>query len=113
MSSATTSEKNDARFRAELEFVQSLANPHYCHWLAQQGFLKDEAFVNYLEYLNYWKKPEYAKYLDYPQALAMLEVLRHREARDEFSKIHYVNFVTSQLQLHRRFGSLARSSYEK
>lgn len=31
--------------------------------LAQRGYFKDKAFVNYLKYLLYWKEPEYAKYL--------------------------------------------------
>lgn len=31
--------------------------------LAQNGHLKNKAFINYLNYLQYWKKPEYAKYL--------------------------------------------------
>ena len=68
-------DENARRFRSELEFVQSLANPHYCHWLSQQGYFKDTAFINYLKYLSYWKKPEYAKYLDYPQSLAMLDTV--------------------------------------
>ena len=31
--------------------------------LAQQQYFKDDAFINYLEYLQYWKKPEYAKFV--------------------------------------------------
>ena len=31
--------------------------------LAQRGYFKEQAFVNYLKYLLYWKKPEYAKFL--------------------------------------------------
>lgn len=31
--------------------------------LAQQRYFEDPAFLNYLEYLQYWKKPEYAKYI--------------------------------------------------
>jgi len=109
MNKEEEADSDTRRFRAELEFVQSLANPHYCHWLAQQGYFKDKAFLNYLEYLNYWKKPEYAKYLDYPQSLAMLDILRHKETREEFAKPQYVAFVRTQLQLFRQFGSLARS----
>lgn len=32
--------------------------------------------MNYLKYLLYWKRPEYAVYLKYPQALYFLEVLQ-------------------------------------
>ena len=31
--------------------------------LAQRGYLKEQPFINYLKYLLYWKKPEYAKFL--------------------------------------------------
>ena len=41
--------------QVEMEFVQSLANPNYLHFLAQRGFMKDPCFVNYLNYLTYWK----------------------------------------------------------
>ncbi|KAF6034222.1 MED31 [Bugula neritina] len=32
------------RFQIELEFVQSLANPHYLNFLAQRGTFKDSKF---------------------------------------------------------------------
>lgn len=80
-------DQQKARFQVELEFVQCLANPNYLHCkysdirvdcdvlkltvslilvLAQRGFFKDSAFINYLKYLLYWKEPEYAKFLKYP-----------------------------------------------
>ena len=31
--------------------------------LAQRGFFKEKEFVNYLDYLQYWKKQQYAVYL--------------------------------------------------
>lgn len=31
--------------------------------LAQRGYFKEKEFINYLGYLQYWKKQEYAKYL--------------------------------------------------
>jgi mediator of RNA polymerase II transcription subunit 31 len=31
--------------------------------LAQNRYFDDEAFVGYLSYLLYWKRPEYAKYV--------------------------------------------------
>lgn len=73
--------KNDRRFQIELEFIQCLANPWYLNSmlhllnrfrqshllfgldLAQQQYFKDEAFIRYLEYLQYWKQPEYAKFI--------------------------------------------------
>lgn len=54
---------NRRRFELELEFVQSLGNPHYLASLAQQDILSDSAFINYLEYLTYWADPEYARFV--------------------------------------------------
>jgi mediator of RNA polymerase II transcription subunit 31 len=31
--------------------------------LAQRGYFKEREFINYLDYLQYWKKQEYAQYL--------------------------------------------------
>jgi mediator of RNA polymerase II transcription subunit 31 len=54
---------NRAKFELELEFVQALANPFYLHSLAQQNILTQPTFINYLKYLQYWKEPEYAKFI--------------------------------------------------
>ncbi|MEJ1273204.1 mediator complex subunit 31 [Cricetulus griseus] len=73
MAAAVAMETDDAgnrlRFQLELEFVQCLANPNYLNFLAQRGYFKDKAFVNYLKYLLYWKEPEYAKYLNLVELL--------------------------------------------
>ncbi|CAN0333373.1 unnamed protein product, partial [Laminaria digitata] len=31
--------------------------------LAQSGYLDDSAFLRFLEYLQYFKRPEYAKFI--------------------------------------------------
>lgn len=54
---------NRARFELELEFVQSLANPYYLHSLAQQNILEQPAFINFLEYLLYFKEKDYARFI--------------------------------------------------
>ena len=54
---------NRARFELELEFVQALANPFYLHSLAQQNILEQPAFVNFLEYLLYFKEKDYARFI--------------------------------------------------
>lgn len=61
---------NRARFELELEFVQALANPFYLHTLSQQGILAQPAFVNYLEYLTYWKEKDYARFILYASMLS-------------------------------------------
>jgi len=54
---------NRARFELELEFVQALANPFYIHSLAQQNILEQQTFINFLDYLMYWKEKDYARFI--------------------------------------------------
>ncbi|KAH7659235.1 mediator of RNA polymerase II transcription subunit 31 protein [Dioscorea alata] len=70
------------RFLLELEFVQCLANPMYIHYLAQNRYFEDEAFIGYLKYLQYWQKPEYVKYIMYPHCLFFLELLQNANFRN-------------------------------
>ncbi|KAJ8521167.1 hypothetical protein ONZ45_g2084 [Pleurotus djamor] len=77
---------NRARFELELEFVQALANPFYLHSLAQQNYFEQPAFVNYLEYLLYWKEKEYARFIHYPHALHHLELLQSAQFRAMMKK---------------------------
>ena len=56
------------RFQMELEFVQCLAHMGYVNRrvytdLAVSGYFDDPQFIDYLEYLQYWKKPQYAKFI--------------------------------------------------
>ncbi|KAF9793393.1 SOH1-domain-containing protein [Thelephora terrestris] len=90
---------NRIRFELELEFVQALANPYYLHSLAQQGILNQPAFVNYLQYLLYWKEKEYARFVQYPHALHHLELLQHAQFRSEISKDEWREFL-NQKQFH-------------
>lgn len=43
--------------------------------------LSEPALVAYLAYLQYWQRPEYARFLSYPAALAALELLQAPEFR--------------------------------
>lgn len=45
------------------QFVQMLANPRYLNHLATQKLFDNEEFVAYLEYLQYFRQPEYIRYL--------------------------------------------------
>lgn len=66
----------DPDFVRELEFVQCLANPEYIWFLVQRNFFGDHEFMNYLKYLLYWTRPEYAKYIRYPQGIQFLILLQ-------------------------------------
>lgn len=73
---------------------------HFISVLAQRGYFKDKAFVNYLKYLLYWKEPEYAKYLKYPQCLHMLELLQYEHFRKELVNAQCAKFIDEQQILH-------------
>lgn len=51
--------------------------------LAQRGYFKEQTFINYLRYLQYWREPEYARFLKYPMCLHFLELLQHEAFRRE------------------------------
>ncbi|KAI8868787.1 SOH1-domain-containing protein [Ramicandelaber brevisporus] len=94
----------DARFTAELEFVQMLSNPWYLNYLGQNQHLQDPAFINYITYLQYWRQPKYAKYIIYPQCLFFLEMLQHASFRAEMSKQQEAVKVHEKQYLHWRHG---------
>lgn len=81
------------RWEVELEFVQSLANPMYVHFLAQNQFLEDPRFLRYLEYLEYWRKPENAKSIVYPNCLHMLTLLKQPMFRQEICKVEVAKMI--------------------
>lgn len=90
------------RFVMELEFVQLLAKPQYCQWLAANGYFDDPAFIKYLNYLQYWTQPKYARYLEYPQSLFYLRALQEESVRKEFRNPDLAGFAWQQqfLQWH-------------
>lgn len=106
------------RFFVELEFIQCLANPKYLHCaphpriallplalivivgLAQSRYFQDPAFLNYLKYLQYWKRPEYAKYIAYPHCLAFLDLLQIEPFRQQLLNPLTVEYIHSQQFYH-------------
>jgi mediator of RNA polymerase II transcription subunit 31 len=96
----------DKRFLIELEFVQNLANAKYLNYLAQSGYFEQESFINFLKYLQYWKKPEYIKNLLFPQCLAFLDALVENPAfRRELALPQFMDFVHQQQGSHWMFGN--------
>ena len=85
------------RFELELEFVQCLASPAYLHHLATTGILGEPSFIEFLEYLQYWKKPEYVRLLQYPHCLFFLDLLIHNPVfRRELANVPFRNFIHEQ-----------------
>lgn len=59
---------------------------------AGQGYLLDGKFVRYLDYLQYWKQPQYSKFLVYPHCLRFLDLLQHEDIRKKLTE--HPNFHT-------------------
>ncbi|THH09221.1 hypothetical protein EW145_g2172 [Phellinidium pouzarii] len=87
---------NRARFELELEFIQALANPFYLQSLAQQNVLSQPTFVNFLEYLLYWKEKDYARFIHYPHALHHLELLQNAQFRSEIGKDEWREYLNQK-----------------
>jgi len=51
-----------------------------------QGYLLDGKFIRYLDYLHYWKQPQYSKFLVYPHCLRFLDLLQHEEIRKRLTE---------------------------
>ncbi|RYP80835.1 hypothetical protein DL770_006076 [Monosporascus sp. CRB-9-2] len=79
------------------QFVQALANPYYLNHLASQKLLNEPAFVAYLNYLQYWKRPPYLKYLTYPgPTLKHLELLQQEKFRQDIISPELVQLLVTE-----------------
>ncbi|EFP86268.1 uncharacterized protein PGTG_12224 [Puccinia graminis f. sp. tritici CRL 75-36-700-3] len=68
-------EANQVRFEEDLEFVQSLANPHFVQELTLNGTLRSETMIN-TWIPQYFHHPDYAR-----SSLPTLEILDLLTAR--------------------------------
>mmetsp|Transcript_42391 Transcript_42391/g.106951 ORF Transcript_42391/g.106951 Transcript_42391/m.106951 type:complete len:123 (-) Transcript_42391:1727-2095(-) len=93
-------EQRRTRFSVELEFVQCLSNPLYLNYLAQNGYFDDEAFIAYLRYLTYWKKPEYSRFICYPHCLRFLDLLQLPTFRKQLVRQEVVEHIHRQQFYH-------------
>jgi len=100
------------RFQVELEFVQALANVHYVAHLSDQGTLYEEEFVAFLAYLQYWHRPEYTHFIEYPQCLCMLDLLQRASFREALRNPEFVRYVLDQQDLHWKYRASANTSTE-
>jgi mediator of RNA polymerase II transcription subunit 31 len=100
--------ENDKRLLIELEFIQNLSNPKYLNYLAQNGYLQQDCFINFLKYLQYWKEPQYTKLLVFPQCLSFLEALIYNPSfRRELLIPQFIDYI------HQQQGLLWMNKYTK
>ena len=74
------------RLQYDFDFVQGLVASDYIKYLSRKGYLRDEAFLNYLKYLEYWRKPEFFKLLQQPTCVDILDMLLQSEIRAELAE---------------------------
>ncbi|VDN52591.1 unnamed protein product [Dracunculus medinensis] len=68
-------------------------------FLSQRGYFKETYFINYLKYLLYWKRPEYARALKYPQCLHFLEAVQSADFREALACSANAKFIEEQQML--------------
>lgn len=68
----------------------------YVHYLAQNKYLDSPEFLAYLDYLEYWRKPENAKFLAYPNCLHILKLLHQPLFRQEVAKVDLAKAIMDE-----------------
>ena len=77
------------RLMMDLQFLDCLADPFYLPTLVippqpqQQPLLKQPEFLNYLQYLTYFKSPQYVYLVKFPHSLYVLDQLLTVEFREQ------------------------------
>jgi mediator of RNA polymerase II transcription subunit 31 len=65
--------------------------------LATTGILGEPSFLQFLEYLQYWKQAEYARLIQYPHCLFFLDQLINNPVfRRELANVSFRNFIHEQ-----------------
>lgn len=85
------------RFELELEFLQCLASPAYLHFLATSTDLHE--LLPFFKYLRKtYRRPEYIRFIRYPNAFYFLELLIERPTifNKEFTLPEFRNFCHQQ-----------------
>ncbi|SIO73573.1 mediator complex subunit 31, putative [Babesia microti strain RI] len=88
------------RLESEIEFLQSLTDPRYLHYLSKEGYFLQNEFLNYLKYLRYLLKEPYIKHLRFPTSIAILNILEDEDFRMSMLKESCVQALCDQLDYH-------------
>ena len=88
------------RFTMEKEFVELLSNPKYLHSLAQKNLFEDDRFIAYLNYLQYWRLPKYAKCIQHVHCLRFLELLQNKTFRKKCKEATFVEMMHQNQYFH-------------
>ncbi len=89
----TKAQEEIYRFIQDLEFVQCLSNPLYLEFLAQNNYFNDQRFINYLEYLQYFKNIEDMKYITYSRSIVFLDLIQYDFFRELLYDEKFINYL--------------------
>ena len=65
------------RFECELDFVCMLSQTDFVRYLIDK-YKDDDAFIEWMKYLQYWRKSPYIRYVINPLSLFYLEKLQDK-----------------------------------
>ena len=89
----TKAQEEIYRFIQDLAFVQCLSNPLYLEFLAQNNYFNDQRFINYLEYLQYFKNIEYMQYITYSRSIIFLDLIQYDFFRELLYDENFINYL--------------------
>ena len=75
--------------------------------LAQNRYLDEPAFIEYLDYLQYWQALPYCSYLVFPHCLRMLELLQQPSFRVALKRADFKDFIFQQQHWHWKYRQTA------
>jgi len=58
--------------------------------------LDDEDFLRFLDYLQYWRRPEYSRHIAFPHCLRFLALLQDAAFREALKRPDFKDFVAMQ-----------------
>lgn len=64
--------------------------------MAQNEYLDKPELIEYIEYLQYWRRPEYVRFILFPHALYFLNLLREAPFREAIKRGDYLHMVQQQ-----------------
>ena len=70
--------------------------------------LKDTTFLHYVQYLQYWRKPNYSIFITHPNALYFLEMLQEESFRKMVGNPLMVDELHNKQFYHWKWGRLNR-----
>ena len=80
--------------------TQPFLTTHWCALcitdLAQHRYFDDAKFVEYIDYLQYWKQLPYCLYITFPHCLCFLDLLQSKNFRKALKRVDFKDHIAQQ-----------------